>query len=124
MCSSDLIALFDEMPEADQITLLKDALDRHYLRRRNVGAVEIYVNGDLAMMYALWHEDLSFLDPRTADRYNRRMIVDRNHIMVERMLPLLETGKAFVAVGSLHMPGEDGILYLLQQRGYRVTRLH
>lgn len=118
------VAIFNEMPAADQIALLKDALDRHDRRRRNVRAVEIYVNGDLAMMYALWHEELAFLNAVTANRYNRRLIVDRNHTMVERMLPLLEEGRAFVAVGSLHMPGEDGILYLLQQRGYRVTRLH
>jgi hypothetical protein len=40
------------------------------------------------------------------------------------MIPLLQRGRAFVAVGALHMPGDEGILHLLEQRGYRVTRVY
>jgi uncharacterized protein YbaP (TraB family) len=44
--------------------------------------------------------------------------------MVERMDGLLQEGDAFVAVGALHLPGRQGILQLLADRGYRVTRVH
>jgi uncharacterized protein YbaP (TraB family) len=44
--------------------------------------------------------------------------------MVERMLPHIAERSAFIAVGALHLPGEEGILSLLEQRGYRVSRLH
>ncbi len=44
--------------------------------------------------------------------------------MVERMLPRLQEGKAFVAVGSGHLPGHEGILSLLTGHGYSVERVH
>ncbi len=36
------------------------------------------------------------------------------------MLPWLQQGNALVAVGALHLPGDEGIVNLLGQRGYRV----
>jgi uncharacterized protein YbaP (TraB family) len=36
------------------------------------------------------------------------------------MQPHLKGGKAFVAVGALHLPGEKGLLNLLEQQGYTV----
>ena len=44
--------------------------------------------------------------------------------MVERMAARLSEGKAFIAVGALHLPGDEGILNLLQRDGYRITRLY
>jgi len=50
------------------------------------------------------------------------MIEQRNVIMADRMEPLLQQSRTFVAVGALHLPGAGGLLMLLEQRGYRVTR--
>jgi hypothetical protein len=44
--------------------------------------------------------------------------------MVERMIPRLAEGDAFVAVGALHLPAERGILNLLAERGYRISRVY
>jgi uncharacterized protein YbaP (TraB family) len=44
--------------------------------------------------------------------------------MSERMQQYLQQGKVFVAVGALHLPGEDGLLNLLEQQGYTVRRLY
>ncbi|RLA04876.1 MAG: hypothetical protein DRQ60_03605 [Gammaproteobacteria bacterium] len=41
--------------------------------------------------------------------------------MVERLLPILKEGKAFIAVGALHLPGESGLLQRLHKLGYQIT---
>lgn len=46
---------------------------------------------------------------------------DRNHRLVERMIPLLERGRTFVAVGALHLTGGESVITLLRHRGWTVT---
>lgn len=49
------------------------------------------------------------------------MVNDRRNMrMVERMVPLIDAGGAFIAIGALHLTGPSGIPQLLQRRGYRV----
>ncbi len=54
--------------------------------------------------------------------FEQVMVVTRNHGMVENAEPHLDAGGAFIAVGALHLPGEEGLVALLRQAGYRVTR--
>jgi len=52
---------------------------------------------------------------------NEKLIADRNANMIERAMPLLRKGGLFIAVGSLHLPGEKGLVERLRARGYKVT---
>ena len=61
---------------------------------------------------------------RMADDFQRRVIDDRNQRMAERAQPMLQAGKAFIAVGALHLPGDKGLLNLLEQQGYRIRRVY
>lgn len=54
--------------------------------------------------------------------FEERVVTERNHRMAERMRPMLEKGGAFVATGALHLPGEDGLVALLREAGWTVTR--
>jgi hypothetical protein len=38
--------------------------------------------------------------------------------MAQRIIPYLEQGNSFIAVGALHLAGPRGILALLRQSGY------
>ncbi|MDF1599455.1 TraB/GumN family protein [Mesorhizobium sp. YIM 152430] len=53
--------------------------------------------------------------------FEQSVIVDRNRTMAERMKPLLDAGGAFVAIGALHLPGEEGVVALLERSGYSAT---
>jgi uncharacterized protein YbaP (TraB family) len=43
--------------------------------------------------------------------------------MAQRAAPVLATGDAFIAVGALHLPGEEGLVELLRAQGYRLTAM-
>lgn len=51
------------------------------------------------------------------------LITGRNHQWMARLAPELTQTPSFVAVGALHLPGQDGLLQLLQNDGFTVTRL-
>jgi uncharacterized protein len=52
------------------------------------------------------------------------LLDQRNHRMVTRLHTLLQQGKLFIAIGALHLPGENGVLHLLEQQGYKVTPVY
>ena len=54
--------------------------------------------------------------------FESAVISARNHRMAERAAPILAEGGAFVAVGALHLPGEDGLVELLRKQGFTVSR--
>ena len=68
-------------------------------------------------------DPLTETDEAAMAAFDERVVVRRNHVMVERALPLLEEGGAFVAVGALHLPGEEGIVELLRRQGLTVERV-
>jgi len=77
----------------------------------------------------MWEINASFtgLDD-TADALNEafleRVLFLRNGRMTETILPRLQSGGAFVAVGALHLYGDRGVLARLREKGYRITRVY
>ncbi|NIA71532.1 TraB/GumN family protein [Pelagibius litoralis] len=119
------VAALESAQSSDQTAMLREVLAQ---LDEDPGAhaalVEQYLAGNMAMAYRRV-EKMAWEDSEPGTRAFKEAFLDlRNRTMVERMLPLLKRGKAFVAVGALHMPGDEGILHLLEQQGYRVTRLH
>jgi len=54
----------------------------------------------------------------------KRVVHDRSVVMVLRMQRKLRRGAAFVALGALHLYGDKGVLALLEEDGYRSTRVY
>jgi uncharacterized protein YbaP (TraB family) len=121
------VDLFDSMAETDQIAILSSALeDRERLPKLIESMIVTYLKRDLAALYriseAQGEGDARLSHLRTA--FMRRLLDERNVRMAERADALLKTGRAFVAVGALHLYGEHGVLALLASRGYTVTRVY
>jgi uncharacterized protein YbaP (TraB family) len=53
--------------------------------------------------------------------FNRYTLDERNATMLDRALPLIEGGNAFIAVGAAHLPGDQGLVELFRKSGYEVT---
>ena len=119
------MSLFDSFSESDQIALLKDTLDHmNEIPRMFADLKAAYLDRDLARLVKVSDDSMRDNNPNLVDEFNRKLIVERNHRMVERMQPLLKNGRQFIAVGALHLPGEEGLLNLLSEMGYSVTAVY
>jgi uncharacterized protein len=118
------IAVLEGFPEADQVALLRHAVENRGRIGDWIGRiVEAYLARDLAAMQRISEESAGG-DPRVNEIYTERLLYQRNERMAERMEARLAEGRAFMAVGALHLYGARGVLALLEQRGYRVTRVY
>lgn len=120
--AAEQIAAFAGDSEADQLVMLYAVLDSN--ARIEVSFKKLkqaYLAGDLARLHDLAYEDTGSAPIDVVDRFFQRLIWDRNHRMVERVLPHLAEGNILVAVGALHLYGDKGLPGLLAQRGYDVS---
>ena len=117
--------VFELLSEEDQVALLKDALENFpEIDAMHAELLAAYKKRDLGGLMTLNETSMKTGDQRLAEEFQQSLIVDRNHRMAERMREYLQQGGAFVAVGALHLPGEEGLLNLLEQQGYTVRRLY
>lgn len=113
------IARFDEMPEAVQEQLLRSALEDLDSQTRELQTiVSAWQRGDAA---ALEQTLLGGFKPYPAAYQS--LIVERN----QNWMPQIEKCLArqtpcLVVVGAAHLVGPDGLLTLLQKRGYRLEQ--
>jgi len=122
---AEQMGLFDSLSLEDQITLLKDTLDNLDTLGQLLGEIQAaYLDRDLKRLLELNEASMRDSDPLLAATINRTVIVERNHRMAERMQSRLREGQQFIAVGALHLAGEEGLLRLLSERGYRLSRVY
>lgn len=115
------IAVFESIGLPDQLAIVRDMACHHDRFQTDMETmIERYAAGDLRGLV-----DVAFkYSTQNSDDMLETLIWERNGRMVERMLPELERGDAFVAIGALHLPGERGVLELLVRRGYRLKLLY
>ena len=119
---AEQLEVFEGLPLDDQVALLRDAVEQFAkIDALYAELLAAYKRQDLAAMMAINETAMATGDQRLARDFQRRLIVDRNKRMAERMEPYLKQGGVFVAVGALHLPGEQGLLRLLGRRGYTLT---
>ena len=119
------IDALDGMVPADQMLMLDSTLQQaDGIEGRFAALRDAYLARNLMTVYGLLSAEKNDDATGAVGRFEQRLIIDRNRRMVERMEQLLRQGNAFVAVGALHLPGDHGILQLLSDDGYQVTRVY
>ncbi|MDF1529267.1 MAG: TraB/GumN family protein [Sedimenticola sp.] len=117
--------LFDKLDEADQVTFLRETLNNlDQLPTIFQALLESYLKRDLGALMALNDQMLQEGDAQLGEKFQLAVVDERNLRMANRLEVPLAQGGLFVAVGALHLPGEKGLLRLLEQRGYRVVRIY
>ena len=120
--AEEQLAVMERMPLRDQLGMLRSALAQaDQMPAMQNRLIETYQAGDLNAIAAL-ADELAREDPSgLSRRYMHRLNDDRNDRMLTRMVPHIERGGAFIAVGALHLTGERGLIRQLRGRGYRLS---
>jgi uncharacterized protein YbaP (TraB family) len=119
------VAVLAEVPEAKQLALLDAAVEANARIESIFESMKhAYLDRDLGALHGLAEDMSEGADAELQRLLLARMIDDRNARMVRRLAPRLAEGKAFVAVGALHLSGARGILKLLEDEGYRISRVY
>jgi uncharacterized protein YbaP (TraB family) len=121
------LSLFDGMSQAQQEGYLAEVLagiDDGSALKKAAFMINAWGNADGAAFDTILRETMNEKTP--ASKFMVRMLLDkRNPEMTSKIETLLKQDKVtFVAVGLLHLLGENGVPRLLRQRGYEVTRLY
>ncbi len=118
------LSFLEDMPMEQQLMLLDQALDES---DKVVGIhremVDSYLGGDLKELSLQAEQQLDELEPVAKEYFMKQGIEVRNQRMVSAVLDRLQTGRVFVAVGALHLPGPTGLIQLLRKNGYELKPL-
>jgi len=125
--ADEQLSIFNDIPLKDQIQLLKDTVkDIDEMPAMFEKLHELYLERNLTTLLEFSMEEMKqeSSDVSLMDDFIDKILYKRNVKMVERMEERLQAGNAFIAVGALHLPGEKGILKLLQNKGYDISPVY
>jgi uncharacterized protein YbaP (TraB family) len=118
------LSVFDSMSLADQKKMLAQTLaELDQLPAQFEKLRRAWLARDLVQLEKVGNEQLPSNDP-AGERLMNSLLDKRNQKMLQRMQPRLKEGKAFIAVGALHLAGDQGLLNLLEQQGYTVKAIY
>jgi uncharacterized protein YbaP (TraB family) len=78
----------------------------------------LYKKGDLQGLYSLSKRKNSAAD-MTDDEYIK-LVDERNFEWLKQLPQLMKNSSCFIAVGALHLAGENGLVDQLRKMGYKV----
>jgi hypothetical protein len=79
--------------------------------------LENYLSGNLDALYALGEKTALMSDMMEG------LLNDRNEAWMKLLPELMKDGNTFIAVGALHLCGEEGLLSALKKMGYTLTAI-
>jgi uncharacterized protein YbaP (TraB family) len=106
------MAVFDKIPDSYVLEYFRN------LDRQDSEFEMLVRNYRQANLDSLW---ILIQDEESGSLLNDELIRVRNHRMAERIIPLIEQQSVFIAIGSGHLPGNEGVLALLRKNGFEVV---
>lgn len=116
--------LFSNLTIQEQVKLLTDTVCHYDMVEQDFQAMKAYyLKRDLAGLYN-YVQRYSMEGNPVYKKLMKKLIQDRNHSMAQRLQPLLKKGKTFVAIGAMHLAGDEGVLALLEKQGYSISSIY
>lgn len=95
--------LMDGLKNPEEIIASIQELNKAYLNQNLDELVEIYSRAEMS------------------PEYKAKLVDNRNEAWVSILPEILQENSCFVAVGALHLPGENGILKKLEEKGFSIS---
>ena len=122
-----LLEMLDSFPMDEQLDMIRlffawpgDPDDMAYTLRQR------YLNQEIALIWSYSRAVSVTFGGDTAqedfERFERLLLTDRNTGWIDVLLTAPED-VLFAAVGAAHLPGENGVLHLLENEGFTIERL-
>ncbi len=119
------IEALDGLSMAMQIELLRHTLEQYQENDAFIEALtHAWLLRDLDALQHLGEASNATMPDELELAVQARLVDERNTRMVQRVIPLLQQGGVFVAVGALHLPGKRGLIAQLRARGFTVRPLY
>ncbi|WP_103334458.1 TraB/GumN family protein [Pseudotabrizicola formosa] len=126
-----VFTLFDSFSRADQIAMLRASLAIEDQAEDYITTLaDSYFAGDSQLIWELMR-DISLQMPgytpeqveQDLEKMEQALLVTRNRAWIPVIEAAAAKGPVVAAFGALHLPGDHGIPYLLDQQGWTVTPL-
>ncbi|MFK7757494.1 MAG: TraB/GumN family protein [Flavobacteriales bacterium] len=109
----------DKISLEDQVKMLVEFCEEFEEQKADLmSLLDMYLARDLNGMWKLSKESMDEGD--YGKDFEMSLLTDRNTVMVERLMKKMPDHSLVFAVGTLHLPGEDGLIDLLRAEGYTV----
>jgi uncharacterized protein len=105
------VALMDKIPDSYVVEYFSNLGEQEAEFEK---LIRCYQRADLDSIWLLVQDEESGI------MLNDDLIRSRNYRMAERIVPLIQQQPTFIAIGSGHLPGEEGVIALLRKEGYTV----
>ena len=113
---SDEFRVMDNISYEEQIRWVIEGID----------SINAYRSDFKELIHAYQEEDLYKLklilqeDPVVMGEFEDALLDQRNQKWIAEILKLIEQMPTFIAVGAMHLPGENGLISLLREKGFTV----
>lgn len=117
------MSAFNRIPLKEQASMLLEAVQLEengqdtITENSMMPLMEHYLSQDLEGLMKWYDKDEKYAE----SSFNTIILLERNYRMADRMDKIVQSQKTFIAVGALHLPGEDGLIQLLSEKGYQLS---
>jgi uncharacterized protein YbaP (TraB family) len=111
------MSIFDNMTKEQQSEMVMEGIrDSDKTLELTQTMEKIYVRQNVDSLYMLIQEEGGVLAEEQAV-----LLDDRNENWIPQIITLIADKKTFIAVGAAHLGGPNGVIRLLEKKGYTLT---
>lgn len=125
---ADVLAALDSEPMEKQLDMIRltlawpdDPDDMTYTIRERYLSEQVALTWEFSRLLSLKYGGATAAEDFA--RFERVLLTERNAAWVAKLMAEMPGQRILVAVGAMHLPGENGILRLLETEGFGIERL-